>query len=194
MRLEMPCVETQRLLLRPVEEEDVADLFEIYCDARVMLGNASVGPFISIDEMLEFLKKAYMSYRQLKIPQAMVMEKLNTGKVIGILEYHTIRGDIGELGYLLAYSYWHNGYMQEAIQTFTALGFYYLGLRRIEAQFKISNRASERVLTRCGFHKEGVLRKVMKLNDKKYHDLVICSLLKDECEELKVVFDTMNLD
>ena len=36
MRLDMPCVETARLLLRPMEEEDVCDMFAYYSDPLVM--------------------------------------------------------------------------------------------------------------------------------------------------------------
>ena len=36
MRLDMPCVETAHLLLRPVEEGDVCDMFAYYSDPLVI--------------------------------------------------------------------------------------------------------------------------------------------------------------
>ena len=49
MRLDMPCVETAHLLLRPVEEGDVCDMFTYYSDPLVMR-YLSLHPHTDIEE------------------------------------------------------------------------------------------------------------------------------------------------
>lgn len=189
MPLEMPCVTTKRLYVRPLEVEDVSDLFEVYQDPRVVMGNAGIKPITSINGMLKYLQYGSLSYVSWKLPQAMVLERLEDGKVIGIIDYHTCKEGVGELGYMLNYAYWNQGYMREAIQVMVYLGFVYLQLRRIEARYDPQNIGSEKILQYTGFQKEGYLRKALLLNDDKYHDLVICSILKEEFDETQIVFD-----
>ena len=183
MRLEMPTVTTAHLCVRPLELEDASDLLEVYQDPEVMLGNAGIKPITSMDGMLRFLQYGFLSYRQWGIPQAMVLERLSDGKVVGIIEYHTIREANGELGYLLAQNAWRQGLMSEAMEVMVYLGFTYLHLHRIEAQYDPKNIASEKLLQKNGFVKEGCLRQVMMLNDDTYHDLILCSKLYEEYDE-----------
>lgn len=183
MQLELEPIETNRLLLRPVEYEDASDLFAIYGDERVVNGNISLSPFKSIDDMVNSIKTHFFAYRQKEVPQSMVLEVINTGKVIGVIDFHTVKHDIGELGYMLAYDEWNQGYMKEAVKGMLEVGFKQVGFHRIEAMADPNNMGSNKVLIVNGFHKEGTLRQYVKLNDNQYHDLNIYSILKEEYEE-----------
>ena len=55
MRLDMPCVETAHLLLRPVEEGDVCDMFTYYSDPLVMR-YLSLHPHTDIEETLNSIQ------------------------------------------------------------------------------------------------------------------------------------------
>lgn len=189
MNLEMPMLESERLYLRPVERADVADLFAIYGDERVMHKNTSMKAFQNIDEMMNSLNTHFLAYRQRCLPQSMALECKENGRVIGIIDFHTVKQDCGELGYMLAYANWHQGYMSEAIAGMLYLGFHYLDLHRIEAYYDPNNKASARTLAKNQFVIEGLHRKAFKLNDDAYHDLMVCSVLK---EEYTVKKDTAN--
>ncbi|KAI4373938.1 hypothetical protein MLD38_011995 [Melastoma candidum] len=87
----------------------------------------------------------------------------------------------GELGYALAFEYWGRGIATEAARIVTREVFEERKgeLERLEALVDVENPASQRVLEKAGFTREGVLRKYMKLKGKT-RDLVIFSRLSTD--------------
>jgi len=63
-----------------------------------------------------------------------------------------------EIGYVLGQRHWGRGYMSEALSQLFAFAFDDLSLRRLEAEVDSRNVASDRLLLRMGFTKEGMLR------------------------------------
>jgi RimJ/RimL family protein N-acetyltransferase len=63
-----------------------------------------------------------------------------------------------ELGYWLARPYWGQGIMTGVVRQVTQIGLERYGWRRVAATVFDFNRASCRVLEKCGFHREAVLR------------------------------------
>jgi ribosomal-protein-alanine N-acetyltransferase len=63
-----------------------------------------------------------------------------------------------ELGYVIARKYWGNGLATQAIHLAIQHGFKDLDIERIEAFVDPANIASQRVLEKNGFTKEGLLR------------------------------------
>ncbi len=63
-----------------------------------------------------------------------------------------------EVGYLLRSDHWGKGLMTEALERVVKHGFEALGFHRVEAHTHPENRPSIRLLERCGFQFEGVLR------------------------------------
>lgn len=183
MRLDMPVIETERLLLRPIEEEDVSDIFEYYHDTAVMKYLTFL-PHASIDDTLRVVRY-YLSYERQGVPQTWAMVHKDHDKVIGHLNFHTIEEDIGEIGYVLHPSYWNQGLMKEALQELVYVGFWHIGLRRIEAKAAVEHGRSAALLEKCHFKKEGVLRKYTTLSDGVYHDMILFSLLKEDIKECK---------
>jgi ribosomal-protein-alanine N-acetyltransferase len=62
------------------------------------------------------------------------------------------------MGFLFDRSYWGNGYAREAMEAVTAFAFEDLHLQRLWARFHTGNMASQRLLERLGFAREGTLR------------------------------------
>ena len=67
--------------------------------------------------------------------------------------------EVGEVSYYIWEKYWGQGFAAEALQSVVEFGFNDLGLERIQAVLDVRNHASERVLVKTGFEKEGLLRK-----------------------------------
>jgi RimJ/RimL family protein N-acetyltransferase len=63
-----------------------------------------------------------------------------------------------ELGYVIARKYWGKGIVTQAIQLAIQKGFEDLDIKRIEATVDPTNIASQRVLEKNGFEKEGLLK------------------------------------
>ncbi len=136
MRLDIPVVETERLLLRPIEESDASEIYEYYHDPAVTR-YLTFPPHPSIDDTLRVIRAFYLSYERQGVPQTWVMVHKEHDKVIGNLNIHTIDGDIGEIGYVLHPSYWNQGLMKEALQELVYVAFHHTGLRRIEAKVAV---------------------------------------------------------
>lgn len=65
-----------------------------------------------------------------------------------------------ELGYVLASAHWGHGIATRAVKMVVSSVFdEWPELERVEALVDVQNPASQRVLEKAGFHKEGVLRK-----------------------------------
>ena len=84
-----------------------------------------------------------------------------------------------EIGYDLAPDHWGKGIATEAVTRVLQFAFEELGLNRVEASVMSGNEAAERVLTRLGFQREGVLRQY-KVSRGSARDYTLFSLLRDE--------------
>ncbi|WP_449621850.1 GNAT family N-acetyltransferase [Robertmurraya sp. Marseille-Q9965] len=70
------------------------------------------------------------------------------------------------IGYFLDQKHNGKGYMTEAVQLLLEYAFNVLKLHRIEAGVMPHNIGSIRVLEKSGFHKEGIARKNVKINNR----------------------------
>lgn len=70
-----------------------------------------------------------------------------------------------ELGYWFNQKYWGQGYAVEASRELLRLGFLELKLHRIWAKCHIENKASAKVMEKCGMVYEGTIREHIWLRD-----------------------------
>jgi len=82
-----------------------------------------------------------------------------------------------EIGYWLAEEYWGRGIAAEAVAAMCRIGFERYGLARIFAAVFAYNAASCRVLEKCGFVMEGLLRKSVYKNGR-FFDSCLYSLIE----------------
>jgi RimJ/RimL family protein N-acetyltransferase len=101
-------------------------------------------------------------------------------QLMGGISYHLRYGlssHKDEIGYWLARRYWNKGIMTKIVRRFCAYGFDSLNLTRIEATVFVNNAASCRVLEKCGFEFEGLLKKYY-LKDGEFIDVRLYSVTK----------------
>ena len=77
---------------------------------------------------------------------------------VGIEVGQDVNRHTGELGYWLGEPYWNRGIATAAVSGFVPWAAHTFGLQRIFAKVFETNPASARVLEKCGFEREGVLR------------------------------------
>jgi RimJ/RimL family protein N-acetyltransferase len=76
---------------------------------------------------------------------------------------------------------WGQGLVTEACALVVDFGFHRLGLHRIWADHPPDNLASERILEKLGFQREGVARGSMYSNSRgEWCDMVVWAILEDE--------------
>jgi [ribosomal protein S5]-alanine N-acetyltransferase len=79
--------------------------------------------------------------------------------VIGLVKQHNVYRLTAEIGYWIGEAYWNKGIASKAVKLITAYGFNELNLIRIHAGIFEYNKASMRVLEKCGYEKDGVFKK-----------------------------------
>jgi [ribosomal protein S5]-alanine N-acetyltransferase len=100
---------------------------------------------------------------------------LYNNKIVGAVgvKINSHRTFIGEIGYFLDEAYWGKGITTKAVKLVEKEGFKKLGLARIEILMQPKNKASERVAIKCGYKKEGLLKKSISGTDGKKKDALL---------------------
>jgi len=154
-------LETDRLILRPINLEDAPDIFEYASGPNVGV-NAGWKPHESIEETIEIIKLVFLDKEDVF---GIVLK--SSGKVIGSIgllkdpkrEYTGVR----MLGYALGESFWGLGYTTEAAKAVIRYGFDICGYELISTYRYPHNIRSGRVMEKCGFVYEGCLKMCEKL-------------------------------
>jgi ribosomal-protein-alanine N-acetyltransferase len=169
---------TDRLLVRPVREDDAEALFAVRSDPRVS-ERYGQEPNRSVDDTARWIRNALdgLSRRE-SMAWALA---LDDDTVIGeCCLWNFGQGhQCAEIGYELHSSYWRRGLMTEALSAVLAYGFGEMKLHRIEANPLASNTASQRLLLRLGFNLEGTLRERIPFRGG-FEDQLYYGLLRDE--------------
>ena len=66
-----------------------------------------------------------------------------------------------EIGYFIGEEYWGNGIATEAVKLICQYGFENLDVNRIIAGVFAHNEGSKRVLEKCGFELEGIMKQAL---------------------------------
>lgn len=86
---------------------------------------------------------------------------------------------LAEVGYALSSDFQHQGVMTEALQKMLADLFTHTALERLEARCAVGNTASQRVLEKTGFEREGRLRRYFKLRGRRVDNYLYAILRED---------------
>lgn len=96
---------------------------------------------------------------------------------VGVIAGKDVSRHTGEIGYWLGEAFWGQGITTAAIGGFLPWAAEAFGLRRFFAEVFESNPASMRVLEKCGFTREGVLRQ-HAFKDGRYLDEIVYGLVR----------------
>lgn len=151
-------LETPRLLLREMTEQDLPALREILQDEKTM--TAYEGAF---DEAMtrDWLQRMLERYRTEGFGLWGV-ELRATNQLIGqcgLTRQHILDGDVIEVGYLFNRTHWHQGYATEAARACQNYAFDQLGAERVWARVRDTNIASMNVAIRLGMTVRGRFEK-----------------------------------
>lgn len=78
---------------------------------------------------------------------------------VGLMLQEDVQRISAEIGYWLGVSAWGRGIASDAVKATTAYAFDELGLERVFAVANTRNKASARVLEKCGYLLEGTMRR-----------------------------------
>lgn len=148
-------IETQRLLLRRWTPADATALYALAKDPDV--GPRAGWPVhASVEESRRVIETVFGN----NYTWAVVLKA--TGKIIGCMGYYPpgeSNIDIGEneaeVGYWMGKPYWNKGYATEALGAMVAYCFKVKGFQTLWADCFAGNKASARVMEKCGFADTG---------------------------------------
>ncbi|MFA9214345.1 MAG: GNAT family N-acetyltransferase [Candidatus Methylacidiphilales bacterium] len=168
-------IETNRLILRPVNADDVEAVFEIRSNPITMhfiprpmaenLGDA-MAVIQLIDEGIA---------NKTRINWAITLKE-NTQQLIGIIGFVKINQDNqrAEIGYVLNENFQKRGIMLEAVNAIVEFGFQQFNFHSIEAVINPQNQPSIGVVTKCGFTKDAYF-KDYTFHNNQYTDALVFS-------------------
>ena len=173
----LPLLDTNRLSLRELRHDDVADLYRIFSNPEVMR-YWSRPVMTDKQEAHEMLREIIAGARERKFLQWGVALK-ETDQVIGTCTLFAIDESHKrtEIGYVIGREHWHQGFAREIVPRVIDFAFDELGLHRIEADVDPRNTVSIRIVERLGFQREGLLRERYHVNGE-IQDSALFGLLK----------------
>ena len=150
----MIILETERLLLREMDDSDFGFLCKILCDDEVMY--AYEGAF-SEEEAKNWLSRQKDNYKNYGFGLwAVVLKK--TGEMIGQcgLTYQNYNEEkVLEVGYLFQKAFWHQGFATEAARACRDFAFEKLNAAEVFSIIRDTNKASQNVAIRNGMSQVG---------------------------------------
>ena len=173
-----PIIETERLILRELVENDAQDILNCFSNDEV-LRYYGQKPLTNIEQVKHIIGNFSRSFEEKSLVKWGI-ELKETGTIIGTIGFQewSLEHKRANISYALFPENWGKGYASEAINKVISYGFQELGLERIGAVVFIENEASNNLLTKIGFQKEGVLKNYM-YQDGVAHDTNVYSLLKN---------------
>lgn len=174
-----PTLETERLRLREITAEDAEGIFSCFSLDSVTryYGQETLESLEQARMFIEFFSKNYKEKRGIRWG----IERKGGNGIIGTIGFNawSPKHRRAEIGYEIHPDYWRKGFASEAISEVLSYGFEELGLTRVGAIVFKENKASNKLLMKMGFEKEGVLRDYMYQNGVSY-DTNVYSIVKSE--------------
>lgn len=171
-----PELETERLLLRRVNTNDIKEIFELRSNPETM--KYIPRPLIKTNEdAWEYIAMIDSKIDNNEGINWAITLKDNP-KLIGVIGHYSIKPEHyrAEIGYILLPEYHGKGIVSEAVKEAVNYGFQFMKLHSIEAMIDPDNDASAKVLEKNGFVREGYLKE-NEFYEGHFFDTVIYSLL-----------------
>ncbi|HLN96766.1 MAG TPA: GNAT family N-acetyltransferase [Flavobacterium sp.] len=173
-----PVLETERMILKQLDDQQVDMLFELRSDPETM--QYVKRPMVTTREEAE-------QHLQLITSKIEANEGINWGlylreqpdQAIGVMGHYRIHVEHfrSEVGYMVLRPYWGRGLVTEALHAVLQYGFETMQLHSTEAIIDPANIASARVLEKNGFVKEAHFLE-NEFFEGKFIDTMVYSLLK----------------
>jgi len=175
-------LEGKNVNLRVVEKEDLALLSEWYNDPEV---------FGQYNPLVQFSKKEIeKNYEERELQQTeFIIEKKDGSKVGYVWHFSIPLPRLLEIGFFLIPKERGKGYCSEAVKIMVDYLFLSKDIVRIQAHTDVKNVASQKVLEKADFKKEGIARKAMFMRGE-WRNLFTYSILREEWKEPRILTKT----
>jgi ribosomal-protein-alanine N-acetyltransferase len=151
----LPRLETDRLILREIKQEDRYGIFRNFSDVDVAKWFFEE-PYSAIEQVDEIIQAFIHEFEQgTGLTWAIALK--GSDEFVGTSGYGEVEvGSCGEIGFDLAKEHWGKGLMSEALGAIIDYGFDVLELGKVEAHTYSTNSRAIRLLRNLGFRLEDV--------------------------------------
>ncbi|MGZ9587341.1 GNAT family N-acetyltransferase [Paenibacillus marinisediminis] len=180
---QLPVLESDDVVLKKVEVQDLEDVYVIYDNDRVFTycGIIPRHNKETVKSIIEHFERDYNKRSKVKWG---IFSNREQGRLVGIIEAFDFNQKVNmvTIGYYLAEQYWGQGIASSAVKALVRFLFEDVNVNRIQAEVMPANEASKKVLLKNGLQLEGTLREAAVWSGKGVVDLEIYSALKREYE------------
>ena len=170
-------LETERLLLRRVDKNDIKEVFALRSNPETM--KYIPRPLVKTDQ--DALDHIAMIENKIETNEGInwAITLNDNPKLIGIIGHYRIKPEHyrAEIGYMILPEFNGKGIVTEAVREVVKYGFDIIKLHSIEAIIDPENLASAKVLEKNGFIKEAHLKE-NEFYEGRFLDSVIYSIVK----------------
>jgi RimJ/RimL family protein N-acetyltransferase len=177
----LPTINSTRVSLRWITEQDVDSLYTIFSNPEVMRYWSSA-PLKDKQAARRLLNEIHDGFQRRLLFQWGIARRTDDTIIGTSTLFHLGSSNYrAEIGYALGREHWGKGYMQEALKALLNYSFRELNLERIEADVDPRNVGSIRTLERLGFQQEAYLRERWEVNGE-VQDTLFFGLLRRDWE------------
>lgn len=174
-----PVLKTKRLVLRKISLNDYRDMYEYAkqaCVTKYLLWNEHE----SEEHTYDYIRSVISAYKKGDFFDWAVT-LADSGKMIGTCGFTSFDFEHGrvEVGYVLNPEYWNMGIGTEAVGAVIEFAFNEFDANRVEAHFIEGNKASLRVMEKCGMTFEGIHRQYMLVKGE-YKNIGFAAITRDQ--------------
>jgi ribosomal-protein-alanine N-acetyltransferase len=184
MKLELPVIVSDRLILRMATKDDVPQIIQYYT-----YNQAYLTPFYPLWHETFFTQEYWQMQVEIDVQEFIndlslklfIFTKSNPYKIIGTINFRNFVRSAAQfctVGYSIAETEQGKGYMIEGMQAAINYVFQQLNLHRIMANYMPHNSRSGNLLKKLGFIVEGYSRDYLLINGR-WEDHIITSLIND---------------
>ena len=150
-------IKTERLRLRKAKLADAEAIFRQYAQDPEVTRYVSWRAHRNLEETREYVQMCLLAW---DVGKAFhwVIESAEDKQVMGMI-IARVNAEKWELGYVLARTYWRQGYMTEALTAIIAWALKQKEIHRVWAVCDVDNKASARVMEKIGMEREGILKR-----------------------------------
>ena len=173
-------IETERLILRKFEYSDSSSMLKNWIADEKIQSLYSEPTYKTEEAVKELLTKYITSYEKEDYYRWAVIDK-ETNECIGQIAYFLVdsKNHFAEIEYCIGAEFQCRGFATEATKAVIKYGFEQMNLHKVQICTKTINIPSKRVIEKCGFTYEGILRDYFYMNGE-YIGRLYFSILRSE--------------
>ena len=182
-------LEDERVLLRPLVQDDVANLSAYVMDEPT-LWKYALTPITTAQEFEHYIATAVEARGLQTAYPFIVFDKLQN-KYVGSTRFYDIQinNSTTQLGYTwYSESSWGTGLNEHCKFLLLEFAFETMGFERVEFRADNRNKRSIAAMQKIGCTMEGVLRNHLPTSDGTRRDSIVLSMLKEEWPRIKAGF------